>query len=324
MGSFHAEKVSFVTTHTFGLRSKNDAHILSINSGSKRPMSPSESAIVDRTDSSLSFAPSISDCSISSMFRPVFCTAMWGAFGDSLDEKSDMSAESTWAGKTVWASFSSSAPGSCVCVCVGALLVRNFDSSVPLHPTTVLTPPLLVDSLIDHVRACKMLTQSFLGRLIARHNPLPSRRPGPLLHKSSFSYTRFVHTKPTTTLINHYLAPPTPHRHALERTVIPAISPAPCTSILSPFNTSSCFTRTYSSQSNQYIVTIPSVMPFAVPQIEVHVSAPIIPRLDIFPLEERILEVTSTLRKRKTKMNNHKRRKRLKKQRFLLRKLGKI
>lgn len=63
---------------------------------------------------------------------------------------------------------------------------------------------------------------------------------------------------------------------------------------------------------------------FTVPQIQAQILAPVIPSAEIEVSPEPVMEATSTLRKRKTKMNNHKRRKRLKKQRFLLRKLGKI
>lgn len=72
-----------------------------------------------------------------------------------------------------------------------------------------------------------------------------------------------------------------------------------------------------------FLVLLSTVRSLEVPNCEVAIADPI--ALPLEPVESpNILEVTSTLRKRKTKMNNHKRRKRLKKMRFLLRKLGKI
>ena len=79
--------LDFSPRHTFGLRSKNEAHILSINSGSNLPTSPNDSANVALTAASLSLAPSIKACNMSSMFRPVRWTETCGVLGASLDDE---------------------------------------------------------------------------------------------------------------------------------------------------------------------------------------------------------------------------------------------
>lgn len=182
-------------------------------------------------------------------------------------------------------------------------------------------------SLILFENAFTMLTKVLSGSRQWMQNPHVSWRRCGSQPLSASSTTRSINSGPSQSLASKWysLIPQQAWANEARRTVnLPSPS---CTLHLHPICCSLLLSGSLLDLSFDFTnlaLLCSLVSAFSVPQIQVQILAPVIPAVEIEVSPEPVMEATSTLRKRKTKMNNHKRRKRLKKQRFLLRKLGKI
>jgi hypothetical protein len=168
-----------------------------------------------------------------------------------------------------------------------------------------------------------MLAKSLVSRLVSRQSQiLPTRKLTSLRVGSTIS-TRLLNTESSNSLIEHWLSSIPSQEWSRQARQASMISPGVC-AFLHPHTYISAMTinlkLTFKPISNFHFLIKLTVRPFSVQNIEVSIYNPVV----VDYQSELIEDATSTLRKRKTKMNNHKRRKRMKKQRFLLRKLGKI
>lgn len=223
----------------------------------------------------------------------------------------------------------------CVCVCQTSFSPHTAFGSPPvvLYFSALCTTlgfsssEFAGTSLILFENASTMLTKVLSGSRQWMQNPHVSLRRCGSQPVSASATTRSISSGPSQSLAAKWysLIPQQAWANETRRTInLPSPS---CTLRLHPI----CrLVLSFDSLSNivvyfTYFTSFCfSVRTFSVPQIEVQILAPVIPAAKIEVSPEPVMEATSTLRKRKTKMNNHKRRKRLKKQRFLLRKLGKI